>query len=98
MHKRTKLLPFLFISILSFAAFFYLFFNIDPLVNFDILFFSLPPILFFFLSLTVGLLCLFYFLMMNVRRSILITCYIVGILLLRYFGYKSWVHIAFLFI
>jgi len=98
MQKRKKYWPVAIISIASFFILGYCIMNIDPTVDIDLLFFSLSPIIPVSIALLTGIFSLFFILLLNIRRALLITIYAEGVFLLRYLGYKSWVHIAFLFI
>ncbi|MFI5265239.1 MAG: hypothetical protein ACHQT7_00655 [Candidatus Levyibacteriota bacterium] len=98
MRRRRKYFPILFLGMLSlFGLLLYVFF-LDPNSNLTISNFSVSPILLFFILLF-GTVCFCgSFLLLNIRRGILLALLVCSVLLLRLFGFTSYIYIIILLI
>lgn len=94
MRKRKKYFPILFLGLLSLLGLILYVFFLDPNINLTINSFSISPIVLFFILLF-GTVC-FYgsFLLLNIRRGVLLAIFACSVLLLRLFGFTSYIYVV----
>lgn len=96
MRREKKHIIFLysFVLLLILLLFFIVF--IDPTINFTFGFLNISPIVLFFLLLFSLSFSFFSFLLLNKRRGILVSLFIVGLMIFRFFGFKNLLYEALL--
>lgn len=93
MRIRKKRSPYMYLAILTLIMLIGLIFYTDPTQIITLQTYKLPFFLAFFLIFPVFLFSLFSFTLLNNRRSILISLFILSLLILRYFGFRNIIHV-----
>lgn len=93
MRIRKKRSPYMYLAILTLIMLIGLIFFVDPTQTITLLTYKFPVFLAFFLIFPVFLFSLFSFALLDNRRSILISLFILSLLILRYFGFRNIIHV-----
>lgn len=89
MRQERKHILFLYLFIPFFALLFLLIFFVDPKSTFEAGSISIPPLYIFLSLLFLAIFSLFSFILLSKRRASLLSIFIVCLLILRFFGFRS---------
>ncbi|OIP57893.1 MAG: hypothetical protein COX79_05170 [Candidatus Levybacteria bacterium CG_4_10_14_0_2_um_filter_36_16] len=89
MRQERKHIVFLYLFIIFFALLFILIFFVDPKSIFEAGNFYVPPLYIFLPLLFLTIFSLFSFILLSKRRAALLSIFVVSLLILRFFGFRS---------
>ena len=96
MRSQRKFLPFLYLFLISLLPLGIFMLLVSPEQKVEVFDTVIHPVIFLLTLTGISSFFLFSFLFVNTRRGLLVSVFIVGILILRFFGLKSIYHVLIL--
>lgn len=96
MRRKRRYSPVLFLGLLSLIGLLFYILFIDPSKGLSLGNIFISPIILFFILLITSISCIGSYVFTNIRRGILLGVFLSLILLLRFFGFASYLYIVIL--